>query len=197
MLKVKFLFVLIGLVVLTSCNPFISKELRKKKRCNDKLEKKMDRLVKKCPNLLKVDTIFETIEVPVPEIRIDTFFQVQVDSSKIDSLVRELSAIEDHDERVRYLTKYVTQAVYVDTSVIIDGVTVGVTMINGKLSISVYKPEEIILIEDMDIIKKISKDPLTLSESLWIGFAKFWWWGIILLIIFFAIRFLYRTFIKK
>lgn len=184
-------------MLFTSCNPFVSKELRRKNRCNNKLENKMASLIKKCPNLLKTDTITEIIEVPVPEIKIDTVFQVYIDTSKVDSLVRELSAIEDHSERVRYLTKYIAEAVYIDTSIVKDGVTVGVTLINGKLSINVHKPEEIILVEDQDIIKTISIDPLKWHESLRLYLAKFWWWGIIIFVVFLILRTAYRFFIKK
>ena len=60
-----------------SCNPFVSKELRRKKKCNRKLE----RVVKRCPELLKPDTIIDTVEVIIPEVKIDSFIQIIKDEA--------------------------------------------------------------------------------------------------------------------
>ena len=66
---------------LFSCNPFISKELRQKKRCNRKLE----RVLKKCPSLITSnDTIIKLdTMVLTPDVKIDTVFSLNFDTLEI------------------------------------------------------------------------------------------------------------------
>ena len=83
-----------------SCNPFITKDLRRKNNCNKKLE----RVVKKCPELLKKDTIRDTLEVKIPEVKIDSFIVIQKDTAEIDSLI---SLIQDKEVR-EVIKEYIT-----------------------------------------------------------------------------------------
>lgn len=75
------LIIIILSFLLFSCNPFISKELRKKNRCNRKLE----RVVNKCPELLKPDTTIINFDTTVitNEVKIDTFVSLNFDTLKI------------------------------------------------------------------------------------------------------------------
>ena len=68
---------------IASCNPFISKDLRYKNRCN----KKLDRVVKKCPELLSNDTIIDTLVFKIPEVRIDSVIKIERDTT-ILSLIK-------------------------------------------------------------------------------------------------------------
>jgi hypothetical protein len=72
----------ISLIILSlfliSCLP---KELRQKKRCNKKLE----RLVEKCPQLLQKDTIRDTITIKVPELLIKDSLYVKVDTMQLQT----------------------------------------------------------------------------------------------------------------
>jgi hypothetical protein len=64
--------IIILALFLSSCNPFISKDLRRKNKCNRKLE----RVLRKCPELVKTDTV---------EIRVDT--TIFLEGVKVDTVV--------------------------------------------------------------------------------------------------------------
>ena len=176
--------ILLSIILLSSCNPFISKDLRKKNKCNRKLE----RVVKKCPELLNTDTIIDTITVTIPEIRIDTVLKVEIDTLVIGDIINALDTIKTDKEKIRYLTQYVTQAMYIDTNLTIDGVFIHINLLDGELLVSIDKPLEVVKVLDTDIIQTIKKIKLTPLESFtnWIG--KFWW----ILIFALAVLILYR-----
>lgn len=67
----KLLYILLA-TLLIGCNPFISKDLRNKNKCNRKLAK----IVEKCPSLIKEDTL---------TIKFDT--TIVTNEVKVDSLV--------------------------------------------------------------------------------------------------------------
>ena len=75
MFKTKILFIILAFVI-ASCNPFISKDLRQKNRCNRKLE----RVTKKCPQLLVQDTIIVKIDttIIINEVKKDSSFAAGV-----------------------------------------------------------------------------------------------------------------------
>ena len=68
-------------IFLVSCNPFISKDLRRKNKCNIKLE----RVTKKCPELLKKDTIIAKVDTTIVtnKVRVDTLVSTKHDTIEI------------------------------------------------------------------------------------------------------------------
>lgn len=68
-------------ILLISCNPFISKELRRKNKCN----RKLDKVIRKCPELQKKDTTiahFDTTIV-INEVGIDTLVEIKFDTLEL------------------------------------------------------------------------------------------------------------------
>ena len=106
---------LLLIVGLSSCNPLISKELRKKNRCNRKLE----RVVSKCPDLVKTDTITLEVEVEVPklEIRDSIVLQVEIDSFAVDSLLNYINTLKTKKERTKTIKEYVLKSFSLDTTI--------------------------------------------------------------------------------
>lgn len=68
-------------IFLIGCNPFISKELRRKNKCNRKLE----RVTKKCPELLNKDTLVVNVDTTIvtKEVRVDTLVSTKHDTIEI------------------------------------------------------------------------------------------------------------------
>lgn len=123
---------ILTILILSSCNPFISKDVRKDKRANRKLE----RLVKKFPDLLKKDTIL--VDVEVPKIEIDSVIIVERDTTW-------LSEIKNDTIREVIRQKILKYVPLKDTIVhIIDGITFTFFNKNGNIGYSVRKPQEII-----------------------------------------------------
>jgi len=161
-------------VTLFSCNPFISKELRRKNKCNRKLE----RVVNKCPELLNQDTIRDTVVFNIPEVRIDSFITVERDTS-----ILELIPNDTIKEIVR--NYIVNHKVIKDTIThVIDGYTFKFfTDAKGDIGYLVTKPEEKVeeIIEiPVDVVKPIQ---LTIGEQIMNVFASVWRWGLFLLVI--------------
>ena len=168
----RYITIILLAAILSSCgNPFKSKELRHKNKCNRKLE----RVVKKCPELLTPDTI--TVEIPA--IKIDTVLQVQLDTMVIDSIIRVLDTIPDYRDRVKYLTEFVTQALYIDTNLTIDGVFIHINLMDGELLVSIEKPAEQLKIPD-EVIKPLE---LTTQEKVINALWDYWWLIVLSLII--------------
>jgi hypothetical protein len=161
-----------------SCNPFVSKELRRKKKCNRKLE----RVVKKCPELLSNDTIRDTVEVLIPEVRIDSFITIVKDTAEIDSLV---SLIQDPGVR-EVIRKYITEYIpFKDTIThLIDGYTFRFYADGKNIRYEVDKPAELIKKETEVIIPIVKPVELTTVELILDFFSRFWWWFVIGLIVF-------------
>lgn len=192
-MPIKRISAILGVVILlTSCNPFISKDLRRKNKCNRKLE----RVVEKCPELLDSLTTTITVRDTIPPIEIKDTFYVNVDSNKVDSLVEELSKLETKEEKVRYLTRYVAETIFIDTSVVRDGVTVNILLQNGSLEISVDKPEEVREKEVEVVTPVVTPIKLNMFEQ-FMNFLGGMWWGIFWIIVVLAILYgLYRKFFK-
>jgi hypothetical protein len=66
----------VGCIFLASCNPFISKELRRKNKCNRKLQ----RVTTKCPELIQTDTFTRVVTFEVPKLQIDSFIEIKPDT---------------------------------------------------------------------------------------------------------------------
>jgi hypothetical protein len=171
---------LIFLLALTfvSCNPFISKDLRKKKRCNKKLE----RVVNRCPELLNNDTIIDTVIIEVPKVEIDSFIVVKKDTAEIDSLVNLIKNKKTREVIREYITKYVP---FKDTVIhLVDGYKVSFYSKGGNIHYSIDKPVEVIKIENEVIVPVIKPIELTTIEKIINFFSRFWWWFVIGLVLF-------------
>ena len=174
---------LVLIVGLSSCNPFISKELRKKNRCNRKLE----RVVSKCPDLVKTDTITKTVEVEIPPIKVDSVITIEPDTSW-------LSEIEDDTTREFVRQNVVNAMPFKDTIVhVIDGITFKFFPDEyGNIRYSVTKPKEIIK-QDVKIEQQtVQKVKLSPFEQL-LNFFGSWVW---LVVILFVMWLLFRLFKK-
>jgi len=76
----KYSLIILG-ISMVGCNPFISKDLRIKNKCNRKLE----RVTKKCPELLKKDTLIANLDTTIVtnEVRVDTLVSTKHDTIEI------------------------------------------------------------------------------------------------------------------
>jgi len=159
--------------LILSCNPFISKELRQKNRCNRKLE----RTIKKCPELLKTDTVEKIVEIEVPklEIKDSIILKLEIDSFTVDSLLNYINTLKTQKERTKTLTEYVLQSFSLDTTITDSLYSLTFKIKNGVFShnivINEQKIKKTIQIEQ----KTISKIQLTPWEKLLNTIGKFWW----------------------
>ena len=177
----RYILIILSILILSSCNPFITKELRRKNKCNRKLE----RVVKKCPELLKTDTI----TIIIPEIKIDTIVEVNIDTLVIGQIINGLDTIIEYEQRVSYLTKYITTATSLDTNIYQDGVLVHLNLFDGNLHVSIKKDPEPIKVA-VDIVKPVELTPL---EKVMNAIGPFFWWIVIVFVLFV----LYRHFIHR
>lgn len=113
--------------------------------------KRLAKLFKKHPELNQPITVLDT--VVVPELRIDTFFQVDTGTAAMVEALEDLRPFLDSNlapeiiERIR--TIYKDKQLIKDTqSVIVDGVTVRLWQIPGGIGVSIYQPERLIIEED-------------------------------------------------
>jgi hypothetical protein len=74
-------YLLIILILFTSCNPFISKELRRKNKCN----RKLDKVTRKCPELTAKDTLITNFDTTIVTkvVRVDTVINSNFDTVEI------------------------------------------------------------------------------------------------------------------
>lgn len=167
-MKNAILYILIftlGIVVL-SCN--VNKDLRKQERCNKKLEK----LVERCPNLLNNDTIIDTIRVEVPKIEIKDSLTVRVDTLEL----------------LKYITKeqikYVVKSIQIDTLIVDSLYRLQISLSNGVLTYNVEIYQRTILKPTETITQSVTIDKLTWFESVRLYWGKWFKWLIILTVIF-------------
>ena len=173
---------LVLIIGLSSCNPLIPKELRKKNRCNRKLE----RVVSKCPDLVKTDTITKTVEVEIPKIQVDSVIIIEPDTMW-------LSEIKNDTIREFVRSKVVNAMPFKDTIVhIIDDITfIFFPDEYGNIRYSVTKPKEIIK-KDVKIEQQtVQQIKLSPFEQL-LNFFGSWIWiiiiGLVVWLIFKAIK---------
>lgn len=170
---------LVLFVGLSSCNPLIPKELRKKNRCNRKLE----RVVNKCPDLVKTDTITKTIEVEIPKIQVDSVIIIEPDTMW-------LSEIKNDTIREFVRSHVVNSMPFKDTIVhVIDGITFKFFPDEyGNIRYSVTKPPEVITKEieiEQQTVQKIKLSPF---EQLLNYLGSWIWLGVILFVIWLLFR---------
>jgi len=197
----KKLLIILLAVGLISCNPFISKDLRQKNKCNKKIEKEIKRHKKKaakinliCPGALSSDTIRDTIEVEVeiPSTEIDSFIVVQKDYAAIDSLV---NLIKNNKTR-EIIRKYITEYVPIKDTIIHlkDGYTIKFWSKDGKINYTINKPKETKIVEvpTETIVEELKPIPLTVWEQIMNFLGHWMWWIIIILAILVTLRYLKR-----
>ncbi len=164
-------FLLATLII--SCNPFISKDLRQKNRCNRKLE----RTIKKCPDLLKTDTIEKIVEIEVPklEIKDSIILKVEIDSFTVDSLLNYINTLKTQKERIKTFTKYVLQSFKLDTTITNSAYSLTFKIKNGVFSHNIVINEQKIKKPIQIEQKTVSKIELTLWEQLLNALGELWW----------------------
>ena len=167
----KTIYLLILSILLISCLP---KEIRQKKRCNRKLE----RLVEKCPQLLNKDTIHDTIHVVVPELLIKDSLFVKVDTLQLLEYVTK--------EQIRY----VVRSISLDTTINHADYTLIFRLSNGLFSHDItikekdiYKPIETVI----DVVKPVK---LSLFEKAYLYINGWFKWILALIFLYLLYRFL-------
>lgn len=165
----KNIYLLILSLFLISCLP---KEIREKKRCNRKLE----RLVEKCPQLLNKDTIHDTIHVVVPELLIKDSFYVKVDTMQLLEYVTK--------EQIRY----VVRSISLDTTINHADYTLIFRLSNGLFSHDITIKEKDIYKPIETVVDVVKPNELTWYEKLqvWV-FSNLW---ITYVLLFLALLFL-------
>lgn len=174
---------LVLIIGLSSCNPLIPKELRKKNRCNRKLE----RVVNKCPELLKTDTITKPVEVEIPSIKVDSVIIIEPDTMW-------LSEIKNDTIREFVRQNVVNAMPFKDTIVhVIDGITFKFFPDEyGNIRYSVKKPKEIIKQEVKIEQQTVKPIELTTWEQILNGLGRFWWWIIVGIVVYGVFRLVFK-----
>ena len=173
-----------------SCNPFISKELRRKNKANRKLE----RLTNKFPELLTQDTIYNMVAIEAVKVEIDSFIVVQKDTATIDSLVNLIENKETRKVIKEYITNYVP---FKDTVIhLTDGFKVTFYSSGGNIHYTIDKPAETLKKKVRTLVPKVSKVELTTYEKIVNGFKPFFWWFIFIVLLIIIYKTVIRFFSK-
>ena len=197
------LIILTLAVMASSCNPLISKDLRRKNKCNRKVERELKRHKKKiakiaidCPEIMHSDTIRDTIEVFIPEVRLDSFLIIEKDTAMIDSLFGLIENNETREVIREYFTKYIP--IKDTVTHLMDGYTIKFWATDGKINYTVDKPEEIIEAPVEIIIEKVKAIELAWYEKLMNNLSRPFVWIVVFVILFILYRILkkYLPFIK-
>lgn len=198
----KRILIILLTITFASCSPFISKGLRKKNKCNRKVErintnyqKKIIKLSYSCPEALIKDTIRDTLTIEIPEVKIDTFFIIQKDTAEIDSLLNLIKNKKTRSVVKEYITNYIPLKDTITHE--IDGYTFKFFNHNGNIGYSVDRPAEIIEKASEIVISRIEKIELTLWEKIMNLLNGFWWWILISFIVFMLLLFLYKRLFLK
>lgn len=146
----KYFIIILLSFLFASCNPFISKDLRRKNKCNRKLE----RVVRKCPELLKMDT---TIAI------YDTTIITQ--GSKVDTIVSI-----DFDTITLFKDKLRLKLIRTRDTLLIDGECIPDTI---RIKEFIKVPYD-----------SVSTIELSTSEKIINFLSRFWWWGIVIVLVF-------------
>lgn len=142
----KISILLFTLTLFSGCELLLStKEQRQEKRGN----KKMEKLVKKYPSLLEKDTIHDTIEIIVPEIRFDTIIKISKDMSGVDSILNKFETKLDSVTKLKLgdeIKYYITQRKVLEDTMrhIQDDLEVLIWQDGDDINVKIKKPEQII-----------------------------------------------------
>lgn len=167
----KYIYLLILSLFLISCLP---KELRHKKRCNKKLE----RLVEKCPQLLNKDTIHDTIHVVVPELLIKDSLFVKVDTLQLLEYVTK--------EQVRY----VVRSISLDTTINHVDYTLIFRLSNGLFTHDITIKEKTIDKPVETVVDVVKPVKLSLFEKAYLYINGWFKWILALIFLYLLYRFL-------
>ena len=167
----KTIYLIILSLFLISCLP---KEIRQKKRCNRKLE----RLVEKCPQLLNKDTIHDTIHVVVPELLIRDSLYVKVDTMQLLEYVTK-----DH-------IRYVVRSISLDTTINHADYTLIFRLSNGLFSHDITIKEKTIEKPIEKVVDVVNPIELKWHEQLHVYFNSWVKWLIALVFLYLLYRFL-------
>lgn len=167
----RYIFLLILSLFFISCLP---KEIREKKRCNKKLE----RLVEKCPQLLQKDTIHDTIHVVVPELLIKDSLYVKVDTMQLLEYVTK--------EQVRY----VVRSISLDTTINHADYTLIFRLSNGLFSHDITIKEKTIDKPIETIVDVVKPVELSLLEKAYLYINGWFKWILALIFLYLLYRFL-------
>ena len=189
--------ILLFCLIFISCNPFISKELRQKKRCI----RKIDKIQAVCPSAVLRDTIVDTVEVIIPEIRVDTFFAVNSDVSGVDSIVDKFQGEIDSLTAIKLKTElrwYVKERPCLLDTIRIDsfGIHIEIYQIGDKIYHSLFKEEQVIEKEVEVVVDRIVKPKLTVWEQFILWASGVWRW-LVFLIILLVIIYIFRKGFKS
>lgn len=167
----KNIYLLILSLFLISCLP---KEIRQKNRCNRKLE----RLVEKCPQLLNKDTIHDTIHVIVPEMIIKDSLFVKVDTMQLLEYVTK--------EQI----KYVVRSISLDTTINHVDYTLIFRLSNGLFSHDITIKEKTIDKPIETIVDVVKPVKLSLFEKAYLYINGWFKWILALIFLYLLYRFL-------
>ena len=165
---------LIAVIILISAVGCLPKELRQKKRCNRKLE----RLVEKCPQLLNKDTIHDTIHVVVPELLIKDSLFVKVDTLQLLEYVTK--------EQIRY----VVRSISLDTIINHTDYTLIFRLSNGLFSHDITIKEKTIDKPIETIVDVVKPVKLSLFEKAYLYLNGWFKWILALIFLYLLYRFL-------
>ena len=182
----KNIYTLIAAIILISSVSCLPKELRQKKRCNNKLEK----LTEKCPDLLKTDTIEVPFEVKVPELVIEHEIEIIIDSNSVDSLLCELDKIKEQKDKIRFVTEFIKSNYVLDTLITDSLYNAEISIKNGILSFNITIPEQTIKDKIKVEDKKVVPNKLKWHEQLYIYFNGWFKWLIAAIFLYLLYRFL-------
>ena len=191
----KLIIILLSSIILIGCSPFINKDLRRKNKCN----RKLDRVVRKCPELLKTDTIEKVIVVEIPAIEIRDSIQIVPDTLGVDSIFNSYkTSFLDSIGQLKLrntVIKYIQSNPCTSDTLIkkVGRFTVKAWFSNGHMQIDVGAPKRKIrknIPIEVPVVKNIE---LTIWEQLMNALSKIWWWiiGVVVLFI------LYKLFRKS
>ncbi len=194
------LIILLALFI-ASCNPFISKDLRQKNKCNRKIERELKRHKKKaakinviCPGAIVKEIIHDTIEVeiPIPSTDIDSFIVIENDSAKVDSLLSLIRNNKTREVIREYFTKYVPIK---DTIIhLTDGYTIKFWSKDGKINYTIDKPAEIKVVEvpTETVVEQLKPLELTNWQTIMNGAKDFWWILVLFIALFLIARLIWK-----
>jgi len=181
----KIFLIVVCSIELFSCN--INKDLRKQEKCNKKLEK----LVEKCPNLVQLDTIRDTVTVIVPEILIKDSLILSVDTVALDSLLKEYNILLSKKDKIKFIETF-RNSITIDTLILDSLYKLQISLFNGVLSYNIVIHERLIEKPTETITQSVRPIKLSLWERFLISVGG----GIKLIVVVFILLLLIVLFWK-
>ncbi len=144
----RYITIILSLLILSSCNPFLTKELRRKNKCNRKLK----RVVDKCPELLKKDTAVYVYDTTIitRNSKADTIVSLNFDTITLEKDKLRLKLIKTTDTLI----------------------------INAECLPDTIRIKEYIKVP----FEKVQPIELTAYEKIVNGFKPFFWWIVFIII---------------